>query len=379
MHSIYASLAAGIDPGKKEPLYRQIFSLTKRFIEEERLPAGERLPPERRLMKILGVSRSTLRLALADLIKHGYISATQGRGNFVLEPKRKKPLRILAIERFRADHWTVAPLHYDWINEAGKAAGARIHYHYAPTIGEMQEELASPSSGYHAILIFRALEDWSEALFHMPDEVFENSPIPIMVIGRPIRKQGLNTVTWDYRKAAFHATQHLIVAGHRRIGFICGRPVQGHSFSAFHEGYVAAMKDAGLSLRKSDQLLFESPLFVGGTIPEEIKTGVSDFLHKRAFTAVVPVLVSGAFENAVFEQGIRLPQELSVIMVTEESGLKSSVFRWTAFLEPSARIVQRGISLLADICRGKQKNGVFELLPPEEQTGATVKKISGDS
>lgn len=368
-------LAAQIDANKEEPIYRQILAIMERFIEEGRLRPGERLPPERKLMEILGVSRSTLRLALAELIERRYLSATQGRGNFVLEPQKKRLLLILVIERFHADHWSVAPLHYDWINEGGKAAGARIHYHYAPTDEEMIAELTSPPTGYDAILFFRTPPDWSRLLDATPDSVFEKSPVPIMVIGRPIRKRGLNTLTWDYREATRLATRRLIEAGHKRIGFLSGKPVHGHSFAAFHEGYISAMREAGLPLHEEDQLLFDEPIIVGGVVTEETHERTADFLRRRAFTAAIPTtLISSSFERAVRKEGILVPEELAVMVVSEEHAIEQSVIRWSGFWEPSASIVQNGVAMLVDICRGVRTPGMFELLSPEEHTGATVGK-----
>lgn len=54
-----------------------------RFIRENRLQRGDRLPPTVRLARMLGVSLATLREALKELEAFGAVSARQGRGVFV--------------------------------------------------------------------------------------------------------------------------------------------------------------------------------------------------------------------------------------------------------------------------------------------------------
>lgn len=56
-------------------------------------PVGEKLPPERDLADHLGVSRATLREALAELQRAGYLEARRGRygGTYVLGTPRVKP------------------------------------------------------------------------------------------------------------------------------------------------------------------------------------------------------------------------------------------------------------------------------------------------
>lgn len=53
------------------------------------IPVGERLPSERELAEQLGVSRSTLREAIAELQSAGYLEVRRGRygGTFVLNPE----------------------------------------------------------------------------------------------------------------------------------------------------------------------------------------------------------------------------------------------------------------------------------------------------
>jgi DNA-binding FadR family transcriptional regulator len=57
---------------------------------------GEALPPERRLAQALGVSRLTLRAALARLEAEGLVRARQGDAVRVLDPARHATLDLLA-------------------------------------------------------------------------------------------------------------------------------------------------------------------------------------------------------------------------------------------------------------------------------------------
>lgn len=59
-------------------------------------PPGEVLPPERTLAATLGVSRLTLRAALARLEAEGLVRARQGDGVRVLDPERHATLAMLA-------------------------------------------------------------------------------------------------------------------------------------------------------------------------------------------------------------------------------------------------------------------------------------------
>jgi DNA-binding FadR family transcriptional regulator len=55
----------------------------KRMIIEGELSSGERLPPEKRMCELLGVSRSTLREGLRALSSMGILQTRQGDGTYV--------------------------------------------------------------------------------------------------------------------------------------------------------------------------------------------------------------------------------------------------------------------------------------------------------
>ena len=60
----------------------------------ERLDVGEAIPSERQLSADLGVSRLTVRAALDDLVREGYLVRRRGAGTFVSEPKIAQELTM---------------------------------------------------------------------------------------------------------------------------------------------------------------------------------------------------------------------------------------------------------------------------------------------
>ena len=60
----------------------------------ERLGVGEAIPSERQLSTELGVSRLTVRAALDDLVREGFLERRHGAGTFVSEPKIAQELTM---------------------------------------------------------------------------------------------------------------------------------------------------------------------------------------------------------------------------------------------------------------------------------------------
>jgi len=74
-----------LDPASSVPLYQQIRDQMRQLISNGALPLGERLPPSRELAQRLGVHRTTVANAYAELTADGLIEGHVGRGTFVAQ------------------------------------------------------------------------------------------------------------------------------------------------------------------------------------------------------------------------------------------------------------------------------------------------------
>lgn len=78
----------------KQPLYDQIVDLIKEKIETEYLP-NSKLESERKLTERYGVSRTTVRMALLELEKLGYIYRKQGQQRTVALVLKLSEIRLV--------------------------------------------------------------------------------------------------------------------------------------------------------------------------------------------------------------------------------------------------------------------------------------------
>lgn len=77
------------------PLYAKIEAALAADISSMTLPAGSQLPPEDRLIERFGVSRTTVRKAIENLVTRGLVEIRRGKGTFVAQPRITQELTEL--------------------------------------------------------------------------------------------------------------------------------------------------------------------------------------------------------------------------------------------------------------------------------------------
>ena len=80
-----SSMFKTIDAERRGTTFEEVVSQLREMIHKGELRPGDRLPPERDLAKLLGVSRPTLRAGISSLAAVGVLQPRRGAGTFVVE------------------------------------------------------------------------------------------------------------------------------------------------------------------------------------------------------------------------------------------------------------------------------------------------------
>jgi GntR family transcriptional regulator len=72
-----------IDRENHQKLYLQLYDIIKKKIESSDWPVGSQIPTEEDICKMFNVSRSTVRTAVLELVREGYLKRQQGKGTFI--------------------------------------------------------------------------------------------------------------------------------------------------------------------------------------------------------------------------------------------------------------------------------------------------------
>lgn len=84
-----------IDREDHQKLYLQLYEILKKKIENNEWPVGAQIPTEEELCKMFNVSRATVRTAVLELVRQGYLKRQQGKGTFIYKSMVSEGLTML--------------------------------------------------------------------------------------------------------------------------------------------------------------------------------------------------------------------------------------------------------------------------------------------
>ncbi len=142
-----------VQRGSASPLYVQIYEQLCQLLEQGDLQPGDMVPPELDLVKQFGVSRITVRRAIAELVRERRLIRYAGKGTFVAQPKIERELVDVASFSTR-------------MQAVGRHAGARVlEIKTIPATARLSSELAvPPKSPILSLVRLRFTDDEPSAL-----------------------------------------------------------------------------------------------------------------------------------------------------------------------------------------------------------------------
>ena len=172
---------------------------------------------------------------------------------------------------------------------------------------------------------------------------------PVVILGHQATfcTQFVNVETDDIQ-GSYNATRHLLELGHRRIAYFAGPIVSPFAQERF-EGYRRALREA--KIEPEDKLVFHA----GTTIEEGEKAALQMLNEMPDATAVQTFndMVAIGAANVFLNQGIRIPQQLSIVGFGNVLTAEHFRVPLTTVRQPKARLGVAAMDAMMKLLRGE--------------------------
>jgi GntR family transcriptional regulator, arabinose operon transcriptional repressor len=362
------------------PAHRRISGEIAARIQSGQYPTGAKLPSEPRLADEFGVSRGTLRQALASLRLGGYLDSVQGRGTFVRGPRP----RVLESRR-RVVGLIVPSVTRPALPAVLTAIEDELHGHgYSLLVGtsgntreqekgRVQRILREGVSG----LIVLPIDGRPDpaAYQQLVDEGF-----PLVLIDRHIVGLSIDAVLPDNVGGAFMAVSHLIELGHRRIAFISSDNLSTTSVLERLQGYQQALRASDIPA-ELDLVFTRLPAIPPDGVDEEriIQDNarrIARFLSSRPLPTAVFALhdrIAISVLEASAELGLRVPDDLAIVGFDDDPLAQTLRVPLTTIAQPRDQIGRTAARMIADRIEGRRTETARIVLP----TQLVIRRSSG--
>jgi DNA-binding LacI/PurR family transcriptional regulator len=355
--------------GAHIPIHRRIADRLAAAIARGEYQPGSRLPSEARLVRELGVSRGTVRHALATLHSRGLTEAVPSRGTFI---RGLAPVRIES--RRRVVGVVVPSVAMPYVPAVLAGIEDALHEHgysmLAASNGSSREQQAGRvkrivDEGVSGLIVYPIDYEPDPDLFAQ----LSRSGLPIVLIDRHLIGHPFDAVLSDNVGGAFTAVTHLIERGNRRIAFVSTDNLTTTSVAERLQGYQQAFGAAGIPMDPS--LLF-TRLRVGNSWGDDYRVASKDnvarirrFLGRSDATAAFCLHDHLALEvlAAARELGRRVPEDLAVVGFDDDPLAGALSVPLTTVAQPRERIGRIAAGIMLDRIEGRRTELARIVLP----------------
>jgi DNA-binding LacI/PurR family transcriptional regulator len=303
-----AGASTSLDIASGGPLYQQLRQQLITRIRRGEFGPGAMLPSENQLCEEYGVSVTTARRALLELVKEGVVRRRIGVGTMVAPRVPQVRLGFVSIDDLGGAWRGISAGMVELIGGIGELAWRR---NASFSMSGVDDDGAADSLRAlieaHAVdgVLLRTAHDIRAD--HL--DILDAAGMPYVVIKRELPGRLLNCVVSDDLQGARLATAHLLEQGHTRIGFACAKPSLALTQDRLR-GYREALAAAGLA--PDPELVRLEPSFG----EQAGRRAVLELLDRpdrpTAVFVASDTMAIGAY-GAVSGLGLRIPRDVALV------------------------------------------------------------------
>ncbi|MEF2975910.1 LacI family DNA-binding transcriptional regulator [Subtercola sp. YIM 133946] len=205
------------------------------------------------------------------------------------------------------------------------------------------------------------------AIMVTPTVVNVSADVPLVAVDPHTGRADLPTVEADSRGGAREATAYLIELGHRRIGFVAGRPDLTSS-RLRDAGYRDALAAAGIGF---DPALVRVGFYEADTAKDAARELLGQRQRPTAVFAANDLSAIAIIEVAR-DLGLEVPRDISVVGFDDVPEASRLVLPLTTVRQPMQRIGQTAATMLTALMAGETLSATHVLLPTKLVRRATT-------
>ncbi len=351
------------DGGKTK--YAALMEELKGKILSGEIRPGDRLPSENELSVGYGLSRHTVRKALAILENEGYVTAEHGRGTFCSERMRhrKDSKNIAVITTYISDY--IFPRLIQGMDRVLTEQGYSIILKNTGNSRQKEAQCLEDvlTKDVDGLIIEPSKSQILCRNMHLYQKLDEYRIPYVFIQGcYPQMKEKLS-ILMDDAKGGYLITKYLIDIGHKNIlGIFKADDSQG---AERHKGYVRALQEAGMPYLPERVIWFH-------TEDRKVKPAVMVKMMLEQGVSVDSVVcyndqIAMEVIETLKKMGKKVPEDISITGYDNSFYARSGPIGLTTIAHPQEKLGEMAAELLLEQIRGvsEEESKVQRLMEPE--------------
>ena len=323
--------------GKKMLKYMKLFHELQEQILNGTLAPGDRLESEPKLGEQYGVSRQTVRQAIALLEKEGMVNRIQGSGTYIRPMerlRRRAHTKTIALVVTSENEYILPPI-ISGISSTLMNAGYTTNLYITNNSREnerriLREILDNPPDGL-------LLEPSRNAVFQCNSDLYREieERLPCVLLHSEFPGRNLPCISPDNVRTAERAIQYLHERGHRHIGGI----FKSDDYAAHLRfvGYAAGLRRCGLPLDESCVTWYTTE-----SIDYLYDGSYGNYLYQLLQTCTAMVCFNDEIAVRLYQfarrRNIVVPRDLSLISFDDSNLNNRMEFPISSYIHPKEKL-----------------------------------------